>query len=166
MDSNVFLIFLQKTPCSHLVFSFRYYTCRQPTTCSVRVPNGTITFRVDTPGDYALWYLDNDGYSLIAGPVAFSVTRNDAGTCNNLLHNGDETGVDCGGSCSPCGHALSLPGLNATTYAIVQPWHWPQSFTVEARVFFPSGRVSTVLSYAAGTSYNCLMAVPSKVVNE
>ena len=89
-----------------------------------------------------------------------------AGTCNDLLHNGDETGVDCGGSCSPCGRALSLPGLNATTYAIVQPWHWPQSFTVEARVFFPSGRVSTVLSYAAGTSYNCLMAVPSKVVNE
>ena len=33
-----------------------------------------------------------------------------AATCNDGIQNGDETGVDCGGSCAPCAAAASLTG--------------------------------------------------------
>jgi len=33
-----------------------------------------------------------------------------AATCNDGVQNGDETGVDCGGSCAPCAAAASLTG--------------------------------------------------------
>ena len=30
----------------------------------------------------------------------------DSVTCNDGIENGDETGVDCGGSCDPCGRFI------------------------------------------------------------
>nr|WP_294773769.1 T9SS type A sorting domain-containing protein [uncultured Flavobacterium sp.] len=49
--------------------------------------------------------------SIGGGWWRFKLTKQNAvATCNDGIQNGDETGVDCGGSCSPCASTNSLTG--------------------------------------------------------
>jgi hypothetical protein len=42
----------------------------------VPTANGNVAFNTSalTPGSYTAWYLYNDGYSVLGGPVSFSVS--------------------------------------------------------------------------------------------
>jgi hypothetical protein len=55
--------------------------------------NGCLTVEFDTDGsvDQGGWIATASASSVTAGP-----------TCDDGIQNGDETGVDCGGSCAPC----------------------------------------------------------------
>ena len=66
---------------------------------------------------------------------------------------------------SPPGAAASTPGGTGavqftgvtTMYAIANPWSWPASFTVEARLFVRGGASDAHwLSYATANNQNCL----------
>ena len=55
--------------------------------------------------------------------------------------------------------ALHLPGTTTTMYAIANPWSWPASFTVEARLFVRSGSSDPHwLSYASPGNSNCFVS--------
>ena len=55
--------------------------------------------------------------------------------------------------------ALHLPGTTTTMYAIANPWTWPASFTVEARLFVRSGSSDPYwLSYASPGNSNCFVS--------
>ena len=53
-------------------------------------------------GTYVVTYNVSDTAGNAAAEVTRTVNVTPAPTCNDGIQNGDETGVDCGGSCEPC----------------------------------------------------------------
>lgn len=53
------------------------YVCGGTSACSTVVSSGTVSFPVDSlsSADYDVTYFHNDGYSVVAGPFAFSVSH-------------------------------------------------------------------------------------------
>ncbi|MFI6604826.1 alkaline phosphatase family protein [Nonomuraea sp. NPDC050536] len=73
--------------------------------------SGSVSFATDSlaPGSYAAYYLYNDGYTILAGPQALTVTAPSTGT--NLLVNGDAEAGDP----SISGYdGVTLPGWQVT----------------------------------------------------
>ncbi len=56
----------------------------------------------NTVGSYVVTYNVSDAAGNAANQVTRTVNVNAAPTCSDGIQNGDETGVDCGGSCAPC----------------------------------------------------------------
>lgn len=56
----------------------------------------------NTAGTYLVTYNVSDASGNLANQVTRTVNISAAPTCNDGIQNGDETGVDCGGSCAPC----------------------------------------------------------------
>lgn len=55
----------------------------------------------------------SDTNGMVVGPIANDGTVNDCTvpTCSDGIRNGDETGVDCGGSCAPCAEPTCSDGM-------------------------------------------------------
>ncbi|WP_411893900.1 immunoglobulin-like domain-containing protein [Winogradskyella sp. A2] len=56
----------------------------------------------NTVGTYLVTYNVSDASGNAANEVTRTVNVSAAPTCSDGIQNGDETGVDCGGSCAPC----------------------------------------------------------------
>ncbi len=79
-----------------------------------------------------------------------------APTCNDGIQNGDETGVDCGGTCTPCetgGEVVSLSGdvTEDTTLDAVNEYELTGAYIVKAgaKLTIPAG---TTIEAAGGTA--------------
>jgi len=80
-----------------------FFPNRAETTITVNV-TATIHLSVDLwfdfTNNYARTQLFNDYFPSCANPLDKTATP--LGTCSDLTMNGDETDVDCGGSCDAC----------------------------------------------------------------
>ena len=89
-----------------------HYTCGGQGACPAPVASGQVSFSSDNlaPTHYDLYYLHADGYAAVKGPAQFTVVSA-APLCSDNIQNGDETGVDCGGSCSACAPGSCSDGV-------------------------------------------------------
>lgn len=69
-------------------------------TASIVVGGDTVD--TNTPGTYIVTYNVSDAAGNAATEVTRTVNVSAAPSCNDGIQNGDETGIDCGGSCTPC----------------------------------------------------------------
>ena len=83
---------------------------------NVAVPSGTRTLNVVLKGTRLIG-TDNDSYfDALSVKLIISNCPTYIDTCNDDIQNGDETGVDCGGSCSPCIDTCSFVTLAANDF--------------------------------------------------
>jgi hypothetical protein len=81
--------------------------------------DGSITIELNT--EITVVYvdaLDAEGNESTEVSETVTVGGDAAPTCSDGIQNGDETGVDCGGSCAPCAAAENTVIFNGTTYSI------------------------------------------------
>ena len=69
---------------------------------SANIIIGGDVVNANTAGTYVVTYNVSDAAGNVANQVIRTVNVAPAPTCNDGIQNGDETGVDCGGSCAPC----------------------------------------------------------------
>ncbi|MCF8236998.1 MAG: hypothetical protein K9I85_02480 [Saprospiraceae bacterium] len=95
---------------------------------------------------------------LFVGILAFGLVTalpsckkdDDKATCTDGIQNGDETGVDCGGSCSAC--LVGVQGEWLSAGANVAPLLAGPPFNIDSiRADFSSNLTYTVTSYSGGT---------------
>lgn len=69
-------------------------------------------------------------------------------TCFDLIQNGGETGIDCGGPCPPCAAAIQTPSCTSVTYNLT---------SLQTRQFIDDGGVggAPCLDGTAGNYCNC-----------
>ena len=81
--------------------------------------DGSITIELNT--EITVVYvdaLDAEGNESTEVSETVTVGGDAAPTCSDGIQNGDETGIDCGGSCVPCAAAENTVIFNGTTYSI------------------------------------------------
>jgi len=69
---------------------------------SANIIIGGDVINTNTAGTYVVTYNVSDAAGNAANQVIRTVNIAPAPACNDGIQNGDETGVDCGGSCAPC----------------------------------------------------------------
>ena len=75
----------------------------------------------------------------------------DTATCTDGIQNGDETGIDCGGSCAPC--LVGLQGEWLSAGADVAPLLAGAPFNIDSiKADFSTNLTYTVTSYSAGVA--------------
>ncbi len=74
----------------------------------------------------------------------------DKATCTDGIQNGDETGVDCGGSCSAC--LVGVQGVWLSAGVNVAPFLAGAPFNIDSiKADFATNQTYTVTSYSGGT---------------
>jgi len=68
----------------------------------------TTSINLTSPGTYTVTVTNNNGCTATLQKILTLSSNGTCATCSDGIKNGNETGIDCGGSCPPCGSCINM----------------------------------------------------------